>query len=111
MHRRLARHLEKPEGAIAEIRELMPAATDPEKIALAVWAAYYAEPALASEILVEVAPRRGHPGVIWIPLFAEARSKPAFIELVHRVGMVEYWRAYGFADTCEPIDESQIRCH
>ena len=84
-------------------------ANDAEKAALAVWAAYFAEPALALELLSEVAPRRAHPSLIWIPLFSDARSMPGFIELVERMGMVDYWREYGYSDFCQPV-EQRIKC-
>ena len=78
--------------------------------ALAVWSAYYGETALALELLTEVVPRLGHPGIIWIPLFSKVRSTPEFIELVERLGMVDYWRVHGYADFCKPVNE-RIECH
>ena len=110
VHRRLAQFLGKPTGVAAEIRALTLTATDSDKVALAVWAAYYGEPALALELLSEVAPRRGHPGMIWLPLFADARTMPGFRELVERMGMADYWRVLGFADFCRPLNERQIEC-
>jgi TolB-like protein/DNA-binding winged helix-turn-helix (wHTH) protein len=107
--RRMALFLGKPQGVATEIRALSPAATDSEKAALAIWAAYYHESALALELLSEVAPRRSHPGVIWLPLFSEARSMPGFSELVQRMGMADYWRAHGFADLCRPAN-GRVRC-
>jgi TolB-like protein/DNA-binding winged helix-turn-helix (wHTH) protein len=109
VHRRLGLFLEKPAGAAAEIRALLATASDTEKAALAVWAAYFAESALALEILSDVAPLRGHPGMIWLPLFHDARTKPGFVELVERMGMADYWRKYGFADLCQPVAQ-QIQC-
>jgi tetratricopeptide (TPR) repeat protein len=110
VHRRLGRFLGEPAGVAAEIRTLMHDSSDGDKVALAVWAAYYAEHALALEILTDVVPRRGHVGVIWIPLFADARSRPEFIALMERLGMTEYWREYGYADFCRPVNE-RIQCH
>jgi len=109
VHRRLAQFLEKPAGVAAEIRSLIPKASDGERVALAVWAAYFGEHALALDILTEVMPRRGHAGVIWVPLFSEARSQPGFMVLVENLGMSDYWRVYGFADFCQPAGE-RIQC-
>jgi TolB-like protein/DNA-binding winged helix-turn-helix (wHTH) protein len=109
VHRRLAALLDQAPGAATEIRALMPAANDREKVALAVWSAYYSEPALALELLSDAAPRLGHPGVIWLPLFADARSLPGFAELAQRMGMADYWRVYGFADFCKPVN-AQVQC-
>jgi adenylate cyclase len=110
VHRRMAIYLDERDGAAGEIRSLIPSASDPERVALAVWAAYYSEPALALEILTDVIPRRGHPGVIWLPLFAQSRALPGFGELTRRLGLQEYWRAYEFADSCRPRAEGRISC-
>jgi TolB-like protein/DNA-binding winged helix-turn-helix (wHTH) protein len=109
VHRRLGLFLGKPAGVATEIRALLVTANDTEKAALAVWAAYFAEPALALEILSDAVPRRGHPGMIWLPVFHDARSMPGFVELVERMGMADYWRTYGFADFCQPV-EQLIQC-
>jgi TolB-like protein/DNA-binding winged helix-turn-helix (wHTH) protein len=110
VNRRLAQFLDKPTGAAAEIRTLAATANDPEKVALAVWAAYYQDHAQALEILTDVTPRRSHPGIVWHPLFAQARTLPGFADFVQRLGMTDYWRAYGFADFCEPVSR-RVQCH
>jgi TolB-like protein/DNA-binding winged helix-turn-helix (wHTH) protein/Flp pilus assembly protein TadD len=105
VNRRLAEFLDKPAGVSAEIRTLASAANDAEKVALAAWAAYFADHALALNILIDVTPRRSHPGIVWHPLFAEARTRPEFSGFVERLGMARYWRVYGFADFCEPVKQ------
>jgi tetratricopeptide (TPR) repeat protein len=109
VHRRMAPFLGKPAGAASEIRSLIPTASDGERVALAVWAAYFQEHALALEILTDVVPRRGHVGVIWTPLFADARAQAGFVALVEGLGMTDYWRAQAFADFCQPV-EQRIQC-
>jgi TolB-like protein/Flp pilus assembly protein TadD len=109
VNRRLAQFLDKPAGAAAEIHALAASATDNEKVALAVWAAYYAAPREALELLADVAPRRGHPGVIWHPLLTDARALPGFETLVRNIGFADYWRVHGFADFCRPV-EARIQC-
>jgi TolB-like protein/DNA-binding winged helix-turn-helix (wHTH) protein/tetratricopeptide (TPR) repeat protein len=111
VHRRLAQFLGKPEAVASEIRTQMLSADDSEKVALAVWGAYYSEPVLALEILVEVIPRRGHPGILWIPLFADSRALQGFGELVKSLGIADYWRVHAFADFCEQVNQEQVECH
>jgi TolB-like protein/DNA-binding winged helix-turn-helix (wHTH) protein len=108
--RRMALFLDKPAGVADEIRKLTLTAKDGERVALAVWSAYYGENSLALELLTEVAPRLGHHGIIWIPLFANVRSTPEFVELVERLGMADYWRVYGYADFCKPVN-ARVECH
>lgn len=107
---RLAHSLAKPAGAGAEIRALSATASDGEKVALAIWAAHFGQSDLALELLAEVAPRLGHPGVIWSPVFSSVRAMPGFVEIVERLGMLDYWRSFGFADFCQPVEE-RIQCH
>jgi tetratricopeptide (TPR) repeat protein len=109
VNRRLAQFLDKTTGAAAEIRTLAMTANDAEKVALAVWAAYYQDYTQALEILTDVTPRRSHPGIVWHPLFAPARTLPGFTAFVQRLGMTDYWRAYGFADFCKPVNQ-QVQC-
>lgn len=109
VNRRMAEFLDNPAGAPAAIRELVATSTDVEKTSLAVWAAYYEDPAMALELLADVLPRRSHPGVIWHPVLADMRSLPGFEALVTELGMADYWRVHGFADLCEPAGE-RIRC-
>ncbi len=109
VNRRLAQFLDRPADASAEIHTLVTTSDDAERVALAVWAAYYENPAQALEIVTDVAPRRSHPGVIWHSLFAQARTLPGFTEFAQRLGMVDYWRAYGFADFCKSVGQ-RIEC-
>jgi TolB-like protein/DNA-binding winged helix-turn-helix (wHTH) protein len=110
VNRRLAEFLDRPGGVSAEIRTLESTASDQERVALAVWAAYYQDHALALEILTDVTPRRSHPGIIWHSLFAQARTLPGFTEFVQRIGITAYWRAYAFADFCRPLDAQRFEC-
>jgi hypothetical protein len=47
---------------------------------------------------------------IWDPAFAEARKHPEFKTLVRDLGMVEYWRAKGWADKCRPVGADDFEC-
>jgi TolB-like protein/DNA-binding winged helix-turn-helix (wHTH) protein/Tfp pilus assembly protein PilF len=110
INRRLARFMDAPAGAAAEIRRIASAASQAEKGVLAHWAAYYNEPELSLELLAEVAPDMGHPGALWQPLFREVRKLPAFKELVRDLGFVDYWRTYGWSDFCHPSSGGDFAC-
>lgn len=47
---------------------------------------------------------------IWTPAFAPARAKPEFKELVQEIGLVDFWRARGWADACRPLGGSDFEC-
>jgi TolB-like protein/DNA-binding winged helix-turn-helix (wHTH) protein len=47
---------------------------------------------------------------LWYPIFAEARKLPEFKELVRELNLLDYWRAYGWADACAPLGEREFTC-
>jgi TolB-like protein len=47
---------------------------------------------------------------IWGPAFSSARARPEFKALVRDLGLVDYWRAYGWADKCRPVDDLDFEC-
>jgi TolB-like protein/DNA-binding winged helix-turn-helix (wHTH) protein len=105
IHRRMAEFLDEPGGAAAEIRAIAATAADTEKVVLATWAGYFADPQSALEILAGVIARRAHPGALWHPLFADARRLPGFTTLVGDLGITDYWRVHGFGDFCKPAGD------
>jgi TolB-like protein len=47
---------------------------------------------------------------IWDPAFADARKHPDFKPLMRKIGLVDYWRAKGWADKCRPLDGDDFEC-
>jgi TolB-like protein len=111
----MARFLGDPAAARSEVRRL---ANTPAGQAfagrsmLASWAAYYGDAALALEYLSEVA--QGNPdfAVLWRPVMREVRRLPGFKDLVRRIGLVEYWGAYGWPDPdlCRRAADDDFTC-
>jgi hypothetical protein len=111
LHRRLARFIDAPTGAPAEIRSLAATATSAaDKALLAQWAAYYQEPELALELLADATPHLFLPSMLWEPLMKDVRGLPAFKQVVRQLGLVDYWRRYGWSDFCQPLSESDFVC-
>lgn len=46
----------------------------------------------------------------WSPMFAAARKTERFKTFVHRTGLVDYWRAKGWADLCRPVGADDFVC-
>ena len=44
------------------------------------------------------------------PEGAAFRKDPRFAELARRIGIVEYWKQYGFPDGCRADPNAQIVC-
>jgi hypothetical protein len=103
LDRRMAALLDDHAAARAELHRAAPSANVAQRASMAEWAAYYGEPALALELLDGVPPELMLTnGLLWRPLLRDARKLPAFKEFVHALGLVEYWRVYGWPAACRP---------
>jgi len=49
-------------------------------------------------------------GALWYPVMSEVRRLPGFKDLVTELNLVEYWRAYGWADACAPVGDKDFTC-
>jgi hypothetical protein len=49
-------------------------------------------------------------GVAWGPDGAAFRRDPRFGELARRMGLVDYWKQYGYPDGCRAGDDTPIVC-
>ncbi len=78
---------------------------------IALLAAYFDEPEFALDVFsVEARLVTVRYGSLWLPIMSEARKLPEFKELVTDVNLVDYWRAYGWADHCAPIGDDDFSC-
>jgi TolB-like protein/DNA-binding winged helix-turn-helix (wHTH) protein len=106
-HHNLARFIDAPAGAAAEVRRLATMASPVEKTVLAVWAAYFQEPELSLELWSQ---GTRSPDALWLPLMRDVRKLPAFKNVVRELGLVDYWRAYGWSDFCRPMGNEDFAC-
>jgi TolB-like protein/Tfp pilus assembly protein PilF len=49
------------------------------------------------------------PGILWLPEAAAFRRLPRFGELMENLGLVDYWKQYGWPDDCRPAGDG-IQC-
>ena len=47
---------------------------------------------------------------VWGPAYAPARSSPSFKTLMQDMGLVDYWRTYGWANKCRPVGATDFEC-
>ncbi len=70
---------------------------------LAVWAAYFGDSQLALLLLEEMVSAYGLVMYLaWLPVFDEVRQLPEFKDFVTDIGLVDFWMATGWPDTCRP---------
>jgi TolB-like protein/DNA-binding winged helix-turn-helix (wHTH) protein len=107
LHHQLARFMDAPAGAAAEIRRLAAVAGQVEMGTLALWAAYYREPDLSLELWTQ---GMRFPDGLWQPVMRDVRTLPGFKDVVRELGLVDYWRAYGWSDFCHPVGKDDFAC-
>ena len=74
-------------------------------------AAYFGDPQFALKVKSqEVRASTVRLAALWYPVMSEARQLPEFKKLVTELNLVEYWRAYGWADACRPLGGDDFTC-
>ena len=78
---------------------------------ISMFAAYFGDPQFALDVKgQEVRNSVVRLATLWYPVMSEVRQLPEFKELVTDLNLVEYWRAYGWADACRPLGENDFTC-
>jgi len=78
---------------------------------IAMVAAYFGDPQFALKVKgQEVRASTVRMAAIWYPVMSEVRQLPEFKKLVTDINLVEYWRAYGWADACRPLGDNDFTC-
>jgi TolB-like protein len=78
---------------------------------IAMLAAYFGDPQFALKVKgQEVRSSPVRMAALWYPVMSEVRQLPEFKKLVTDINLVEYWRAYGWADSCRPLGDDDFTC-
>jgi TolB-like protein len=86
-------------------------ATHNDHMIAAAWAAHYGNVELALTAAGRGAQTRRHNiWLLWLPLFDDVRRSPGFEALVANIGLVEYWKQYGWPSFCRPVDTADFEC-
>ena len=78
---------------------------------IALLAAFFGYPEFALEVKEEeVRNTQVRLYALWYPVMSDIRQLPGFKQLVIDINLVEYWRAYGWADACRPLGDADFTC-
>ena len=81
------------------------------RVIMAGLAAYHGDPEFALVVMSEelkrslVRLRR-----VWYPFFSDMRKLPGFKSFVDNLGLVAFWRTYGWPDYCRPLRDDDFEC-
>jgi TolB-like protein len=78
---------------------------------IAMMAAYFGDPQFALKVIgQDLRTSTVRLFALWYPVMSEVRQLPEFKKLVSDLNLVEYWRAYGWADACVPLGDDDFEC-
>jgi adenylate cyclase len=108
-------NLASPEKGLAELRRIY-SGEDTQLSGyllrdISTWAAYFGDSEFAMNAMEKsVSLSTLNLLVIWAPVFQEIRQLPRFKEYVREIGLVEYWKEYGWPDLCRPVGDDDFVC-
>jgi TolB-like protein len=100
----MAERLGDRDDALAYLREALQHGE--QEYWIANWAAYFGDTRLAVDAVL----RRPDPYGLWNPLMAEVRRQPEFPQALEQLGLIDYWREFGWPDYCRPLGRTGVRC-
>jgi adenylate cyclase len=110
---KLRDYLESPEEAVMELRRIY---SSDERLSLfdldmiTVWASYFDEPGLAMDAIDKLCRINSLDIYRWFPKMREVRQTPRFKKIIREIGLVAYWKEYGWADLCRPAGDDDFVC-
>jgi adenylate cyclase len=107
-------HLKSPEEGLAELYRIY--STDDNLSrqdfnTINLWAAYFGDPELALNAMERfISLSKSGLYYIWTPVMKEVRQLPRFKELMREIGLVDFWKEFGWPDLCRPKGDDDFEC-
>ena len=105
VHEAMAEFLGDREAALEWLRDSYQTSASTDYY-VAIWASYYGD----TELALNAMRRTPDPWLFWMPLTSEVRQLLVFRELVADIGLVDYWREFGWGDFCRPVGTDDFEC-
>jgi hypothetical protein len=109
-------HLASSKVGLAEMRRIFLTEdnlSSEEFSSISIWSAYFGDTEFAMEAMEKGISINTSPLFrIWFPVMKEVRQLPRFKEFVREIGLVDYWKEYGWPDTgiCRPVGDDDFVC-
>ncbi len=101
----MAEMIDDRDVALVWLREAHDQASAPD-FWIAIWAGYHG----GSDIAIDALRRSRDGWAMWLPVLADVRKSSGFVNLVHEIGLVDYWAEFGWGDFCAPSATGEIVC-
>lgn len=110
----LVKSIESPEEGLTGLRRVY---SSDDNLAIGVvsvmacMAASLGDPELALDFIERSARSQSTSSVflhIWFPVMREVRQLPRFKELMREIGLVDYWKEFGWPDLCPPVGDDDF---
>lgn len=106
--------LDSPEAALRQLRRIYadPTSSDPaSRRIIGTWAAYFGDHGLALDALRSaILGSSLNAMVLWLPHLEGLRSEAGFETFAREIGLVDYWREFGWPSVCRPRDGDDFEC-
>jgi adenylate cyclase len=109
-------NIEDPENGLAELQRLYIGSENlsaADLLNISLFSAYFGDPEFSIKVM-EKNVNLSNSGMMffWAPVFREVRQLPRFKELIREIGLVDYWKKYGWPDTniCHPVGDDDFEC-
>jgi adenylate cyclase len=107
-------YLDSPKEGLAKLHQLYSDENNLSQIDItdiSILAAYFGDPEFAMDAM-EKGNEINAFGFfkIWYPVMKEVRQLPRFKELVKEIGLVDYWKKFGWPDFCRPVGDGDFVC-
>ncbi len=110
---KLMEYIDSPEKGLFELHRIYNSDKNLSSVSLhsiSVWAAYFGDPDLAIDSMEKGARISADIMSFWLPVLKEVRLRPQFRDLMKEIGLVDYWKEYGWPDLCRPVSDDDFVC-
>ena len=107
------KYFESPKEGLEELRGIYKSDSKLSSMylsRLSLLAAYFGDHEFALEVLEKGAGISSDLIPCWFPVMKEVRQLPRFKEFVREIGLVDYWKKYGWPDLCRPVGDDDFEC-
>ena len=105
VHTEMRKRIDDAEEALEWVRAQFASSAIPDYYVM-VWASYYGD----HELAVRAMQRSPDLWSAWTPLLEPIRNTVAFKQTLVDIGLVDYFREYGWNDFCRPLGETDFEC-